>query len=319
MLRVNKKYLPALFGCALCFLAACGGPKSNAVSTLFIHKYGTALSEKDWQERGGNGQVVTICKDGTTTTENYVDNLLEGKTTYTFPHSSVVAKEEQYRQGHLLSETLHFSSGIPKQKLEFVSDTNCLLTTWFDSGNPKSIEKYFKDELLEGEYYNTSNEIESRVENGRGVKIDRNVYGEFLSKIEYENGQRVLMTTYHSNGDPKVITPYQNKQVHGIKKFFAINGVPERFEEWQKGVQQGKTIVFRDGQPHSEQPFIAGTKNGVETILNDHGNVACEITWKNGLKHGVYKTYFDDSVRMEWYYKNKKVSHSDFENLAVHN
>lgn len=317
MHRVNKKYFPAFLVCALCLLSACGGSKNNTVSTLFIHKYGTALSENDWDSRGGNGQIVTMCKDGVTITENYVDHLLEGKTTYSFPHSSVVDKEKVFRQGHLLSETLHFTTGIPKEKTEFISNKERHLTTWFDNGNPKSIEKFINSALQEGEYYNTSNEIESRVENGAGTKIVRNTYGEFISKIEFNNGQKTLMTTYYSNNDPKVVTPYQNDQVHGIKKYFAINGVPERFEEWKNGIQQGTTLVFRDGQEHSEQQFAAGSKNGLETIFNDHGMVACEITWKNGLKHGVQKTYINDTVRLEWYYKDKKVSHSDFEKLAV--
>ena len=95
MHRFNKKYLPAIFASALCLLAACGGSNNNAVSTLFIHKYGTALSENDWDSRGGNGQIVTLCKNGVTITENYADHLLEGKTTYSFPHSSVVNIERK--------------------------------------------------------------------------------------------------------------------------------------------------------------------------------------------------------------------------------
>lgn len=317
MAKVLKRHLLSFFGCSLLLLTSCGTP-SNTVSTVFIHKYGAALNEDDWVARGGNGQIVTTCKDGTTVTENYVDHLLEGKTIYSFPHSSVAAKEEQYRQGHLLSETINFTSGNPRQKMEFISDSVCHMTTWFENGNPRSIEKFIHKKLDEGEYYNTSNEIESKVESRRGTKIHRNTYGEFVSKIQYDNGLKSLETTYHANGDPKEIVPYKNSKVHGIKKFYSINGVPLRFEEWQQGVHQGKTTLFRDGQRYSEVDYVAGMKNGIETILNDHGNIACEVSWKNDLMHGVYKTYTPDSVRMEWYYRGKKVSHSDFENLAVH-
>ena len=251
----KKKYVPAFLACALCLLAACGGANNNAVSTLFIHKYGTALSEDDWDNRGGNGKVVAVYKDGVTVTENYIDHLLEGKTTSTFPHSSVIAKEENYRQGNLLSETLHFTTGIPKEKREFISKEVCHLTTWFDNGNPKSIEKFLNNSLLEGEYYNLSNEVESRVENGIGVKNNRNTYGEFISKIDFKNGHQVLTTTYYSNNDPKVVTPYQNDKVHGIKKFYAINGVPERFEEWKKRCSTRNDYCFQR-RATAQQPTI---------------------------------------------------------------
>lgn len=314
MFKVNKIYLPAL--AFICLLTSCGHP-NNSVSTLFIHKYGTELSENDWLSRGGNGQIVQTCKDGTIITQNYIDNHLEGKTTYSFPHSSVTYKEENYRHGHLLSETLHFTTGVPKQKVEYVSDNAYNLTTWYENGNPRSYEKFVSELLLDGEYYTNTNELESSIKAGTGVKIDRNVYGEFLSKIEYKDGEKTLMTTYHTNNDPKEITPFLKGEIHGIKKFFLINGIPDRFEEWNHGVQQGKTIVFQDGQPHNEQEFVAGMKNGLETIFNDSGAVVEEISWKNNLLHGVKKTYINDTVRLEWFHKGKKVSHSDFEKLAV--
>ncbi len=318
MLRVQKKYYPAIVAFALCLLTACGNPNNNAISTVFIHKYGAAITEDDWANRGGNGQVVTTYKDGTTITENYVANLLEGKTTFSFPHSSVIAKEENYSRGHLLSETLHFTSGVPKQKTEYISDAEQHVTTWFQNGNPRSFEKIVDSLLQEGEYYTSSNDLESKIRAGVGTKIERNTYGEFLSKIEYKDGEKQLMTTYHSNGDPKAIIPYRSGQVHGVKKLFYINGIPERFEEWTNGVQQGTTVLFRDGQPYSEAQYVSGMKNGLESITNDKGDLVEEINWKNDLMHGEKKHYINDSVRLEWFYKGKKVNHSDFEKLAVH-
>ncbi len=318
MLKVNKKYFPAFVALTLCLLTACGNPNNNAISTLFIHKYGATLTEDDWTSRGGNGQVVTTCKDGVTITENYIENALEGKTIYSFPHSGVTAKEESYRQGHLLSETLHFNSGVPKQKTEFISDGECHQTTWFENGNPRSFEKIIDGRLEEGDYFTSSNDLETKIRAGVGTKIERNTYGEFKSKIEYNQGTKLQMTTYHPNGDPKIVIPYQNNHVHGIKKLYHINGIPDRFEEWAHGSQQGTTTAYRDGQPHSELQYVAGMKNGIETIMNDRGQIVQEITWRNDLMHGVQKLYINDTVRLEWFYKGKKVSHSDFEKLVVH-
>lgn len=317
MFKGHFKTIPALAATALCILTACGNPNNNAISTVFIHKYGATLTEDDWSNRGGNGQVVTHYKDGVNVTENYVENSLEGTTTYSFPYSSVTSKEENYRQGNLLSETLHFTSGVPKQKIEYISDNEYHLTTWFENGNPRSFEKFMDEHLEEGEYYTSSNDLESKIRAGVGTKIERNTYGEFKAKIEYSGGQKALMTTYHPNGDPQTIIPYRNNKVHGVKKLFLINGIPNRFEEWNQGEQQGATTIYRDGQPYSELQYVAGMKNGLETIRNDQGEIVEEVSWKNDLMHGVKKLYINDTIRLEWFYKGKKVSHSDYEKLAI--
>ncbi len=314
MLKVQVRiFFAALF--ALCTLTACSNPRKNVMSTLFIHKYGAAIEENDWYNRGGNGQIVTDYKNGVTITQNFVNGDLEGKTTYSFPFSSLIEKEELYRQGHRISTTTHFTSGVPKEKIENPSQSKTIITQWFESGQPKSIENFIDGRLDEGEYYSNSNEIESRVKAGEGLKIERNAYGEFVSKTEFKNGEKRLTTTFHSNGDPKTITPYLHGQIHGTKKIFLINGVPDRFETWKEGQQQGETQIFRDGQCYSKQSYVAGTKNGLEKIFNEAGDLACEITWKNDLKHGVLKNYYHDTIRMEWYYYGRKVSHADFENL----
>lgn len=316
MLRV-KKTISLLTGCALCLLASCGSPKNNAVSTIFIHKYGAALSENDWVQRGGHGKIITTQKDGVTICQNYVEHQLDGKTTYTFPYSNVVEKEESYRHGHLIAETLCYSSGTPKEKREFISHNELHLTKWYENGTPMCIEKFYNAKLQDGEYYNSNNEIESRVQLGNGVKTERNSFGEFISKIDYNNGSQALVTTFYSNGDPQSITPYQNNKVHGTVKYYLVNGIPDRTENWQNGVQQGLTSIYRDGELYSERPYVAGKKNGVEQIYDDQGQVACEISWKNDLKHGFLKSYIADTVQIEWYYRGSKVSHSDFEKFIV--
>ena len=129
-------------------------------------------------------------------------------------------------------------------------------------------------------------------------------------RMDVQSGDIIANTTYHRNGDPHVVTPYQDNKIHGLRKQFLVNGIPDRFEEWKEGVREGITTVFQDGQKHSEIPYSNDKKNGVEIVYNTDGQVVGEITWKEDLKSGVSKTYIQDVVRIEWYYKGKKVSKS---------
>lgn len=310
---LKKRSLIITLGCGLCLFSACQNPNKNNVSTVFIHKYGVTLTENDWTARGKNGQVVVTRSDGTIVTKNYVEGMLEGATTHTFPHSFVVQKEQNYRQDHLLSEVFHYTSGVPKKKMEFLSTNETQITAWFESGTPQYVEKWVNSKLMEAEYFASNNEVEAKVVNGNGLKIRRNSYGEHLSRMEVSSGEIILNTTYHRNGDPHVITPYLESKINGTRKQYLVNGIPDRFESWANGVKEGITVVYQDGVPHNEIPYANDKKNGVEVIYNSEGDTVGEITWKDDLKSGVCKTYIQDVVRIEWYYKGKKVSKSDFE------
>lgn len=311
---LKKRTLPLLASVGLLLAAtSCQQTNKSNVSTVFIHKYGVTLTESDWHKRGANGQIVVTRSDGTIVTQNYVEGQLEGKTTHSFPHSFVTQKEEYYRQGHLTSEVYHYTSGVPKKKIEFLSVDEVQVTRWYENGTPQNVELWKSDKLIEGEYFANNNEVEAKVLNGKGIKIRRNPYGEYLSRMDVENGEVVTNTTYHRNGDPHVVTQYKNNKIHGLRKQFLVNGIPDRFEEWKEGVKEGITTVFQDGVRHSEIPYSKDKKNGVEVVYNTDGQVVAEVTWKENLKDGVSKTYIQDVVRMEWFYKGKKVSKSDFE------
>ncbi len=307
----------ALTACSLLFfLGSCQQSNRNDVSTVFLHKYGVSLAEEDWKNRGGNGQIIVTKADGSTVTKNYVEGELEGASIYTFPHSFTHYKEEVYSRGHLISELFHYTSGVPKEKLEFLSDQETLITRWYENGNPKNNERYQNGKLLTGEYFSDKNDIEATVTDGNGTKIERNAFGEFLSRMEVIYGDVVRKTLYYPNGDPKEIIPYKNNKIHGTLKKFLVNGIPDSFEEWDKGVQQGVATLFRDGVLFSTLPYVSGKKNGTEKIHRTDGQIVAEITWKNDLKHGPSVTFIENVERTEWYHKGKKVSKSDFERLA---
>lgn len=311
------KQIQKIFPLFFCLLAlgftSCSNANTTMVSTVFMHKYGVPLNEMDWHERGGDGQVVMTRKDGCVITQNYEGGVLQGKTTFTFPHSQIVDKEHFYQAGHLTSETLHFTSGVSKEKIDYIHDTETHYVRWFESGNPMNKEVWQNGKLMNGEYYATNNDLEAKVESGYGQKVQRNAFGEFVCKMEISSGELTSSINYYPNGHPKMVTPYKNNKVHGTRKKYLINGAPNVFENFKNGVKSGLTVAYRDGVPYSELPYQNGKKDGVEMIYNPSGQVVSEITWKNDLKHGISKNYIQNICRSEWFYKGKKVSRSDFE------
>ena len=131
--------------------------------------------------------------------------------------------------------------------------------------------------------------------------------------MEVVYGEITCKTLYHPNGDPSTIIPYSNRKIHGTVKKYLVNGVPQQFEEWIDGHQQGITTIFQDGVPYSTISYLEGKKNGIQKIYRSDGTIASEISWKNDLKDGPSSNFIEGVERCEWYYKGKKVSRSDYE------
>ena len=54
----------------------------------FRNNYGIIVSKQEWKNRGCDGSITKVFKDGTTTLEVYAQGALHGEVTQTFPHST---------------------------------------------------------------------------------------------------------------------------------------------------------------------------------------------------------------------------------------
>lgn len=286
---------------------------SNILEEHFVHKYGMEVEQKDWQARGNNGRVITKLDNGVILTQTYKEGRLDGVTTYTHPHSETVETAETYVNGWLTNRVTNDELGRPVEEVEHTPDGFEILTTWFESGVPQSREMFKNRELIEGEYYTPTHQLESRIDNGAGEKLVRNSYGELISKDTYEKGFVVAKTTYHPNGSEKAITPYVNNQPHGARKVFLPAGEPDKIEMWANGKQHGPTIVFRKGEKFAEVPYVRGRKQGIEKRFRDGKTVVQEISWKDGHKHGPCVTYVEgEESKTVWYHKGISVTESSY-------
>jgi len=287
------------------------------VDNKYIHKYGVMVPPEDWSQRGENGKVVSTLKNGVIVTRNFSNGSLNGETTYTFPHSETIEKMETYVEGNLKTELTYYSSGIPMKEIQYVSPVFQNVTVWYEGGSPQLREKYKDSFLIDAEYFNSSHQIESLVENGNGTRINRDQYGQFLSTDTIEHGDVILKTISHADGTPKEIIPFSNHKIHGLRKTFHPGGEPHTVEEWVENTQHGLTTFYQNGEKISEISYASGKKNGVERRYRDGNDVVEEISWKDDVKHGPSVTYVGDIQKTDWYYHGKFTSKINYELLAT--
>lgn len=309
-----KKFpLYVLMACAVTGCAPRNASRDKVVKETYYHRYGVTLPEKEWHDRGMNGQVVTTLDNGVTVTRTFSEGVLDGQVLSTFPHSKIVEQEEAYVKGNLIKRKLYYPSGSPKFEEEFLSPEAKLVTSWYEDGIPLLVESYIEDKLVEGKYFTPTYEEASAVVNGDGTRIFRDHYGMILSTDIIHGGEMVESTTYHPNGVPKTITPYVRGKIEGTRRTFRPGGEPKTVEEWLSGLQEGITLVFENGERIARIPYHHGEKHGIEKRYSEAERVVEEITWEEGKRQGPTHVFVEGNVKTEWYFDDKIVSKAGYD------
>lgn len=298
------------------FLLSCGkkSDKDTVVSQRFVHKYGFDLSEQEWFERSQEGKIVTTTKDGVVLTQNFVEGVLHGETTYTFPNSSTIQEKDIYNEGFLAKKIIMNEKGLPVCEEEYKLDGRRITTFWNEAGAPLFQEEYEKDFLISGSYYNSENEIEARVISGEGYRTKRDLNGTLLSKDKIENGQLIARTTFYPGGEMQSHATYLDYKLHGEQVKYAPSGQPLIKMQWENGELNGLKVIYKSGFKYQEIPFVKGKKEGIEKRFDKEGMVIAEINWKSDSKHGSSR-FFSPKVKIEWYYNGTLVTAERFRDL----
>lgn len=290
--------------------------EAPVVKQSYVHKYGMEVPENEWSHRGKNGTIVSTLKSGVVVTKNYVDGYLEGETTYTFPHSGAIEKIETFSSGQLVAEQEMYATGNPKRQVQYERPNKKSITFWYENGSPLCREEYHNGKLLEADYYSINNHLESRIDEGNGYRINKDEFGQTISKDKFDRGELVMSTAYYPNGAPKEIVPYRQSKVSGQKKTFLPGGEPRTVEEWSDDKQEGTTIVFQNGEKIAEVPYLNGIKSGTEQRFKDGRFIVEEVNWRNGKKHGPCSSYIGEDTHISWYYEGQEVSKRQFDRLT---
>ncbi|MCB1181404.1 MAG: toxin-antitoxin system YwqK family antitoxin [Chlamydiia bacterium] len=291
--------------------------QSDVVKETYVHRYGVSIPKNDWERQGRDGQIVQLCKNGVTITRSYLGGSLNGKTTFTFPNSTTIERIQTYEHGVLISDLKNYETGVPCLERRFEGENLTKVTGWYEDGTPSLTESYADGYLTSGEYRNLLNIIESRVENGRGIRIKRDQEGELLFRDNIQNGQMVERITYYPNGDPSAVVPYDNGLVNGQRLTFLQGGLPNTVEQWVHGKQEGITIIYQNGEKISETPYLNGEKNGIEKRFRNGQELVAEATWKNGVLHGQTTLFVGENTQTEWYHEGKMVSRNTYERMNL--
>ncbi len=304
---------------ALCLLLNSCNRSNNCgpiVDETYVHRYGVAVPVEDWSSRGGQtGKVITTLKNGVIVTKSLSSGVLEGDTTYTFPHSEVIQKVETYSQGNLQKVIVHYYSGKPAHEIIFTGQQGRTITRWYENGAPQSKEQIVNDKLIGGEYFTSKNQLEAKIADGFGTRVQRDNYGQHVSNDTIQNGEMILCTTCHGNGAPKEVTPYKNRIVEGNLKSFFPTGEPNTTEVWVNGKKEGITIVYLNGEKYAEVPYVEGVKHGIEKRFRDGNHLIEEISWVSDQRHGPSYAYVGDVIKTDWYYQNRLVTEKTFDLL----
>lgn len=311
--------LNKLFGCLFICLAtvACESitEYDNRYDCTYIHPYGLPVGCDQWAQSGSNGQRIVSWRDGVTVTQTYADGLLHGESTYTYPHCDQKERVELYCNNDLASQVFFSMEGAPTQSVVYLKPNTKTITIWYDRGNPRSVETYDGERLVNGNYYTLLNQCDSWVYKGDGERIQRNELGHFVSYDTFQNGFMTLRTTYYQNCSPREIACY-NKcgQLHGERKTYYEGGEPMAIEQWDHGMQSGITVVFQHGEKVAEVPYVEGRKDGIEKRYIDGSTLVQEATWKDNLLQGPTYTYeCGQVVNTDWFYKGRRTSRANYD------
>jgi antitoxin component YwqK of YwqJK toxin-antitoxin module len=294
----------------------CGICETDVVTQSYVHKYGIEVPEKEWSGRGKNGRVVSTLKTGVVVNTNYVDGFPDGETTYTFPHSGAIEKIEKYEAGQLVMEQEMYPTGNPKRQVQYFRPNRKVITVWYENGTPHYREEFHDNKLIEADYYTLSNQVESKIDDGNGIRTNRDEFGQIISKDKFEHGQMALRTVLYPNGSPQEIIPYYKGKIHGQRKTFLPGGEPKTIEAWSDDKQEGITLVFQNGEKIAAVPYLNGIKNGVEERYKDEHFIVEEVNWKSGKKHGPCYVYIGEDTHLTWYYDGQEVSKRQYDRIT---
>lgn len=272
-----------------------------------VHRYGVSLDLDDWSNRGQNGQIISMRKDGVSVSRSYEGGILHGECAYTYPYREIVEKKENYQQGKLEQELFYYQNGLPSKQISHDASGKQSIITWYESGAPQSNEEVVNGMIVSGEFYNPNQQLESRVDESCGVRTNRDSVGQMQSIDQIQNGQLLYKTEYHPNGTPSTVSSYVNNKVEGKRCTYLPGGEPATVEQWREGVQHGETFTFEFGEKRAVIPYVNGSIHGVEHRYRDGEILTHDIHWVQGQKHGPCYTYLGETTQVDWNYRDRKV------------
>lgn len=301
---------------SVCMTSGCAqkSDRDEVLRTKYFHTYGPELSKESWDNHGMTGEVIEQCKSGIEIRKKFLDGKLHGESTWSYPHSPVAHRFEEYEMGRLVSFGVNYDNGVVEIKEELSPKGNKILQAWYDDGCPRFTEEWSASQRLQsGKYFTDTGDLESEVIQGKGVRVDRNRAGALLVRERVEQGQVVEKQAFFPNGTIQSVVLLQNGIQHGTTHVYLESGQPLSIEEWKNGTLDGMQTYFDHGLRAIQISYKNGLREGVETRFKPGTDqIVAKISWKNDLKQGPATFFLDDQEVQEWYWKDGKVSEEQY-------
>lgn len=288
----------------------------EVLDQTYIHPYGVPVEENNWQSQGSSGQVVSTLKSGVVVTKTFSGGILEGETSYTFPHSELIEKREIYSNNVIQKETNFHRNGTPSYQIEYTSPGTQKILTWYDNGATQCSEILENGLIAQGEYFDLTHRLDSRIDNANGFRTRRDAFGNREGVDSVVNGEMILTKTFHQNGTVKEEIPYVKGRVEGQLKTYLPDGVPVSLETWVNGQKTGTTRLFENGEIVADVPYMNGSKEGIEKRYRNGKIVVAEISWVENNLHGPYVSYVGEVTKTDYFYQGNSVSRSVYDKMT---
>ncbi len=304
--------------------------KDNELHGYFQELYRNGnVKQEGWFQNGKREQQwFTYYPDGTLETDAYylLNDLrgpyysysLDGKlhTVYTYENDLVTDLKNYDSKGNLQTirtandHSIAYEERFANKKLRSKWESLCGnyvhdLTKWYPDGT-----LYFKYSFLDGQKYGqyVSNQAGGNL-SSEGMYVNNKSEG--LWKTYHTNGQLSksgnylngltdsVWNFYYPDGKISSALSYRNDELHGICRYHSPEGEPLL----EKMYVNGDLIAYRIINENSESaPWQDFSGTGTISIKNAAGKVVYEESYKDGLRHGAKKVYFNNGKLQEEYH-----------------
>ena len=304
-----------------------------------FYRHGKLKQEGWFQEGKREQQWRTYFADGTLETDSYYlrnsytgpsytyaqDGKLYALTTY---EEDILTDIKNYdAKGSLTTtkktneHTQSYEDRFPSKKLKAKFDMVCgnyigQLTKWYPDGNVYYSYTFVNGKKSGPYVYNHLNGKPAM----QGTFLDDKEVGHWKSfhmngKISnegrYVDGEKdSVWNYYNSNGKISSSITYRNGDSHGISRYFSPEGTPLL----EKMYLSGDLIAYRvinDNDENNVWQDFSGT--GTISVNSPEGKLLYEETYRDGLRHGYKRLYFNSGkLHEDYHYDN-----GDFEGAFV--
>ncbi len=317
--------------------------KDNELHGYFTEYYRHGqVKQEGWFQNGNREQQwLTWFPDGTLETDSYYRrNNLTG-TYYTYFQDGVLYSQAEY-ENNILKDIQNFDSRGRLLTVKKVVDHVQKYEERFPNNKVKSeyslicgeytgkIVKHYPDGKIyyaydfrngkkQGRYiYNDAHGkmmMEGSFLNDEEEGLWKNYYsnGKISKEGPYRNGLRDSVWTYYfSDGTISSVVRYRKDEPHGISRYYSPEGAPLIEKMYLNGDLLAWRPINTDEENSTWIPF-SGT--AAIAVKNADGTVVYEETYKDGLRDGHKRLYFNNGKLHEEY----QYSRGDFEGPFIVN